>query len=130
MIELTIQTPTYMFAAVNLLLLAYFNRFHALSSRIRDLASKDRPKQVRVLRKRLGYIRGMLISGLAGVAMALLDIVVLLVGSSIYGVILFSLSVGLVLASMIFAVLEIAMGVKALDEELYIHSEKQSTYHD
>jgi hypothetical protein len=31
---------------------------------------------------------------------------------------------------MIFAVLEIAMGVKALDEELYIHSEKQSTYHD
>jgi hypothetical protein len=130
MIELTIQTPTYMFAAVNLLLLAYFNRFHALSSRIRDLASKDRPKQVRVLRKRLGYIRGMLISGLAGVALALLDIVVLLVGSSIYGVILFSLSVGLVLASMIFAVLEIAMGVKALDEELYIHSEKQSTYHD
>jgi uncharacterized membrane protein len=128
MIELTVQTPTYLFAAINLLLLAYFNRFHSMSTRIRELAAKDKPQQVKILRQRLGYIQVMLISGILGVATALIDVVVLVMGYKTVGVVLFSTSVGFVMTSLLFSALEISKGVRALDTDLYVHSEKQSEF--
>ena len=119
--ELTVQTPTYLFAAVNLLLLAYFNRFHALSTRIRDLAAKDRMSQVRMMRKRLGYARYMILSGIAGVLVGMCDVFVIAHGNQAFGWTLFSVASGAVMASLVFAALEISLGTKALDEELAIH---------
>jgi len=128
MTELTVQTPTYLFAAINLLLLAYFNRFHSISTRIRELATKDKPQQVKILRQRLGYIQGMLICGIWGVATALMDVVILVAGYKTAGEVLFSTSVGFVMTSLLLSALEISKGVRALDTDLYVHSEKQSDF--
>jgi hypothetical protein len=126
--EIPAQTPTYLFAAVNLLLLAYFNRFHALSTRIRDLAAKDKPQQVKLLRKRLEYAREMILWGLLGVALGIMDVLLISIGYNGIGVILFALAIGCVLTSIFYAALEIRDGTKALDHELFLHSEKFSNW--
>lgn len=119
--ELTIQTPTYLFAAVNLLLLAYFNRFHALSTRIRDLAAKDRPVQVVLLRKRLEYAKRMIVTGILGVMLGLVDVFFIAAGKQAAAWLILCLAAAFVLASLFFALKEIAAGTKALDEELRMH---------
>lgn len=115
---LTYQVPSYLFAAVNLLLLAYFNRFHSLSTRIRDLAFKSKVSQVSILRMRLRYAQAMILCGLSGVFIGVLDILALLKGNLFLGWILFSISLVAVLCSLVFAAIEISLGAKALDEEL------------
>ena len=124
--DITPQLPAYLFAAVNLLLLAYFNRFHALSTRIRDLAAKDRPKQVTMLRRRLQYVRSMILYGIAGVFTGMVDICVIAGGYQKYGWILFISGMTFIGISLFYAVKEIWYGTEALDEELALHASKMS----
>lgn len=130
MLEITPQLPAYLFAAVNLLLLAYFNRFHALSTRIRDLAAKDRPKQVTLLRKRLQHVRSMILYGIAGVFTGMLDICVIAGGYQSYGWILFISGMTFIGFSLFYAAREIWEGTAALDEELALHASKMSKLED
>jgi hypothetical protein len=119
--EISTQVPAYIFAAVNLLLLAYFNRFHALSTRIRDLAAKDRMKQVMILRKRLQYARNMILYGIASIFTGMIDILVIAGGYQKYGWIIFVIAILFVCISLLYAVKEIWEGTAALDEELTSH---------
>ncbi|HON10190.1 MAG TPA: DUF2721 domain-containing protein [Chitinispirillaceae bacterium] len=64
--RLTHTTPTLLFSAISLLLLAYTNRFHALAALIRDLhhqyTLKQEPlilAQIKSLQKRIAIIRNM-----------------------------------------------------------------------
>lgn len=119
--DISTQIPAYIFAAVNLLLLAYFNRFHALSTRIRDLASKDRMKQVGILRRRLQYARNMILCGIASIFTGMIDILVIATGYQKCGWILFMIAIFFVGISLLYAAREIWEGTTALDEELTYH---------
>src|SRR6478735_8635277 len=69
--EISINTPALLFPAISLLLLAYTNRFLAIANLVRKLHEdysqhkneETAIRQIRSLRKRLGYIRLMQGSG-------------------------------------------------------------------
>jgi hypothetical protein len=69
-VELTLQTPSLLFPAVSLLLLAYTNRFLGLASLVRSLEGSYRQSregrlldQIRNLKRRLRLIRNMQLAG-------------------------------------------------------------------
>ena len=69
--ELNLTTPALLFPTISLLMLAYTNRFVAVGNRIRNLhlLHKQNPTditltQIRILKKRIGLIRDLQISGI------------------------------------------------------------------
>ena len=105
MIDLT--TPSLLFSAISLILLAYTNRFLAYTNVIRTLVEKHRKEkdprdiaQIANLRKRLSLIRAMQIFGITSlllcvVAMFFVYISIQIVAAWIFGVALLSLAVSL-----------------------------------
>ena len=123
MIDLT--TPSLLFSAISLILLAYTNRFLAYTNVIRTLVEKHRKEkdprdiaQIANLRKRLSLIRAMQIFGITSlllcvVAMFFVYISIQIVAAWIFGVALLSLAVSLGLC-----IWEINISVRALDIHL------------
>ncbi|MDY3069322.1 MAG: DUF2721 domain-containing protein [Parabacteroides sp.] len=123
MIDLT--TPSLLFSAISLILLAYTNRFLAYTNVIRTLVEKHRKEkdphdiaQIANLRKRLSLIRAMQIFGITSlllcvVAMFFVYISIQIVAAWIFGIALLSLAVSLGLC-----IWEINISVKALDIHL------------
>ena len=123
MIDLT--TPSLLFSAISLILLAYTNRFLAYTNVIRTLVEKHRKEkdprdiaQITNLRKRLSLIRAMQIFGITSlllcvVAMFFVYISIQIVAAWIFGVALLSLAVSLGLC-----IWEINISVRALDIHL------------
>lgn len=123
MIDLT--TPSLLFSAISLILLAYTNRFLAYTNVIRTLVEKHRKEkdprdiaQIANLRKRLSLIRAMQIFGITSlllcvVAMFFVYISIQSVAAWIFGVALLSLAVSLGLC-----IWEINISVRALDIHL------------
>ena len=123
MIDLT--TPSLLFSAISLILLAYTNRFLAYTNVIRTLVEKLRKEkdprviaQIANLRKRLSLIRAMQIFGITSlllcvVAMFFVYISIQIIAAWIFGVALLSLAVSLGLC-----IWEINISVRALDIHL------------
>ena len=123
MIDLT--TPSLLFSAISLILLAYTNRFLAYTNVIRTLVEKHRKEkeprdiaQIANLRKRLSLIRAMQIFGITSlllcvVAMFFVYISIQIIAAWIFGVALLSLAVSLGLC-----IWEINISVRALDIHL------------
>lgn len=124
--EFTLTTPALLFPTISLLLLAYTNRFNAISVRIRALHSqyKENPDdivlsgQIENLKKRVYIIRNMQAVGVASLFSCVLCMFVIFFGEILSGKIIFSISLILMMISLGLSLKEILISVNALNLEL------------
>jgi hypothetical protein len=124
--EISFNTPALLFPAISLIMLAYTNRFLALSSRVRNLHDKYQNQeqkhiihgQIKNLRYRLKLIKNMQALGVVTFlgcifCMYLIYVQFMLAANVIFAISLLSFS-----ASLLLSLLEIQLSTKALELEL------------
>ena len=115
---LEITTPAVLFPTVSLLLLAYTNRFLALTSIVRRMDSSGEVEhefyQVKNLRKRLNYIKKMQYFGVSSLLMCAVSMLFLFFQIDFIGKISFAISLVLLVISLLFSLLEIQISLEAL----------------
>jgi hypothetical protein len=125
--EISINTPALLFPAITLLMLAYTNRFLALSSLVRSLHAKynDSPSQnsilvaqLKNLRKRLYLIRSMQLMGVVSFFICVLCMILLYFQWLLVASYLFMLSLCCLLVSLLFSIREIYISTRAIEIEL------------
>lgn len=123
--EISLTTPALLFPAVSLLLVAYTNRFNAISSRIRAMSAiyKTTPSQtlmaqIRSLRKRVNVIRNMQAFGVGSLFLCVICMFTLFAGELLLGKVVFGLSLVSMLISLFYSLWEIVISVQALNMEL------------
>ena len=129
--ELTLTTPSILFSAISLIMLAYTNRFLAYAQVIRNLKGEheNRPSamtklQLDNLRKRLYMARSMQIYGVISL---LLCVVCIYIGLQTLAVYTFGVALLLLVISLGISVKEILISVKALEFRLdNVEAEKES----
>ncbi len=125
--QLSINTPALLFPAISLLMLAYTNRFLALSNLVRNLHVKfqqnstDRKMiiaQIKNLRKRLKLIKYMQGLGVVCIFMCVLTMFFIYEEYVIWAQSIFGLSLLVFLASLALSLVEINISTDALELEL------------
>lgn len=123
--ELSLTTPSILFSAISLILLAYTNRFVSYASLVRALKDKHEqthdPKdiaQIGNLRKRLYLTRTMQILGLLSLLFCVVSMFFLYVGWQIVGAWIFGVALLLLAASLCVCIWEINISVRALEINL------------
>jgi hypothetical protein len=123
MIELA--TPSLLFSAISLILLAYTNRFLSYAGVIRTLKDKHEqsgnPKdvaQISNLRKRLYLIRAMQILGASSLLLSVVSMFFFYISFISIAVWIFGFGLILLAASLVLCIWEINISVKALDIHL------------
>ncbi len=122
--EMSINTPAILFPAISLMMLAYTNRFLAMSSLIRKLYSNyqqsesDRvhlKEQIKNLRRRLNLIRKMQASGVLSFFLCVVCMLLLYFHLEAWAVSLFALSLVFLLYSLALSLQEIFISTRALE---------------
>jgi len=124
--EITINTPALLFPAISLVMLAYTNRFMALSSVVRKLhdeyeanrSNKILPLQIRNLQYRIKLVRRMQFFGVTSFIIAIICMYLIYIDSMRYAHIAFATSVILFATSLVISLIEILSSTKALELEL------------
>lgn len=123
--SLDLSTPALLFPAISLLLLAYTNRFLSLASLIRKLHNEYKEKQleplaeqIRNLRRRIVWILWMQGSGVGSLLLCVLSMFALFEAWRMVGVWMFGASLILMVASLIFSLIELRISLRALDIQL------------
>ncbi len=124
--ELPINTPALLFPAITLLMLAYTNRFLALSSLVRRLhdeynkqeQSASIHKQISNLRVRISMIRNMQALGVLSFLLCVICMYLIFRNFVTAANWIFALSLLSLLVSLIFSLLEIILSTRAIDVEL------------
>jgi hypothetical protein len=123
--EITLTTPSLLFPAISLLLLAYTNRFLGLATVIRSLHSTykttDDPiylGQIENLRKRIRLIRDMQLCGVLSILVCTVSMLCLFQGWMAAGQAAFGASLLLMIVSLVISAREIQTSVGALDLQL------------
>lgn len=123
--NLTLGTPSLLFPAISLLLLAYTNRFLALAALIRDLQAKYRSSQsenlygqLENLRRRVMLIKHMQASGAGSLLLCVLCMFLLFAGLATPAKAVFVVSLLLMMLSLALSVREIWISVTALNLQL------------
>lgn len=123
--ELTLTTPTLLFSAVSLILLAYTNRFLSYAQLIRSL--KDRymedPSDVTIaqlenLRKRLYLTRTMQILGISSLFFCVITMFLIYIDLYLLSVYVFGFALLLLIASLGVSIWEIQISTHSL--EIYL----------
>ena len=129
--ELTLTTPSLLFSAVSLILLAYTNRFISYASLVRTLKEKHQqthdPKdiaQIANLRKRLYLTRSMQILGLLSLLFCVVSMFFIYVSWQIFAAWIFGIALLLLAASLCVCIWEINISVNALEIHLQDMSSK------
>lgn len=135
--ELTLTTPSLLFSAVSLLLLAYTNRFIAYAQVIRNLKDqymKDPTHmtagQIKNLRKRLYLTRSMQVQGISSLFLCVVTMFLIYIHLNTLAVYSFAFALILLIMSLGTSVWEIYISVQALDIYLSDMSKKQDKEHD
>ena len=122
---MSLTTPSLLFPAISLLLLAYTNRFLGLASVVRALHASYKSsadpvylKQIQNLRRRILLIRNMQFFGVLSILLCTICMFVLFVGWDMAGKVLFGASLTSMIASLVLSLVEIQMSVGALDHQL------------
>ena len=130
--ELTLQTPSLLFPAISLLLLAYTNRFLALASLVRNLEGSYRQlhegkllDQIRNLKRRLRLIRNMQLAGVLSLFCCTGTMFLLFLNRVGAAEVVFSIALILMMASLGISAEEIRISVRALDVHLTDLGEKR-----
>lgn len=123
--EITFTTPALLFPAISLLLVAYTNRFNALSSRIRSMSASYREtpdkilmQQMQSLRQRANIIRNMQGFGVGSLFLCVLCMFALFGQFVFLAKVIFALSLIMMLVSLAYSLYEIFLSVHALNLEL------------
>jgi hypothetical protein len=135
--ELTLITPTFLFSAVSLLLLAYTNRFLSYAQVIRNLKDQYMKNpthmtadQIKNLRKRLYLTRRMQVQGISSLFLCVVTMFLIYIHLNQLAVYVFAVALILLILSLATSVWEIYISVKALDIYLSDMSSKQDKEHD
>lgn len=123
--DMTITTPSLLFPAISLLLLAYTNRFVVLTNVIRQLSNTDGAqtkeivrRQIINLRKRLSIIRAMQAFGVLSFVFCTLSMFALLLQWLMIGQGLFAASLILLVISLLYSFYEVHISTNAINIEL------------
>lgn len=123
--EFTLQTPTLLFSAISLLMLAYTNRFVVIANLIRELYTlhTNNPSDITFaqlvnLRKRMRIIRNMQVFGGLSFFFSVLSLLLILLEQSRFAQTMFAFSVVLLLISLILLLMELQISVNALNIQL------------
>lgn len=123
--ELTLITPTFLFSAVSLILLAYTNRFLSYAQLIRTL--KDRymednsaitKAQIINLRKRLNLTKQMQVFGVVSLLLCVATTFLIYIGSQLISAYVFGVALLCLIISLGLSVREILISSKSL--EIYL----------
>lgn len=130
MLDLT--TPSLLFSAISLILLAYTNRFLSYASVVRALKEKHQqthdPKdiaQIANLRKRLYLTRSMQILGILSLLLCVIAMFFIYVSWPVFAAWIFGIALLLLAASLCVCIWEINISVKALEIHLEDISSKE-----
>jgi hypothetical protein len=124
--ELSINTPALLFPAISLVMLAYTNRFLALSSRVRNLHDKyvshDQKQiiwgQIKNLRYRLKLVKHMQTLGVMSFLMCICCMFLIYLNFDVLAQIVFGISLLLFAGSLLLSLLEIRLSTRAIELEL------------
>lgn len=123
--ELTLITPTFLFSAISLLLLAYTNRFLSYAQLVRLLKDKYMEDhsalthaQIMNLRKRLYLTKNMQMLGVGSLLLCVATMFLIYVGLQVISAYVFALALLLLIISLALSVLEIKISAKSL--EIYL----------
>ncbi|MCD7899960.1 MAG: DUF2721 domain-containing protein [Bacteroides sp.] len=120
--ELTLTTPTLLFSAVSLILLAYTNRFLSYAQLVRSL--KDRymedpsdvnKAQIKNLRRRLYLTRSMQLLGIGSLFLCVITMFFIYIGLQLISVYIFGIALLLLIASLGVSIWEIQISTRSLD---------------
>ncbi len=121
MTEVTLNTPALLFPTISLLLLAYTNRYIAISNRIRALhtlykteQSKILIAQINILKKRIFLIRNMQLFGIATMFIAAFSMFLIYYSLDKWVHAVFGLSLISMLISLTLCAVEVYLSNKAL----------------
>lgn len=119
--ELSLTTPALLFPTISLLLLAYTNRYIAISNRIRTLYStyKNEPSdliidQISILKRRMILIRNMQLMGIGSMFFAAFTMTMFYFGFITAAEILFEVALFCILISLFLCAIEVYWSNKAL----------------
>lgn len=123
--ELTLTTPTFLFSAISLLLLAYTNRFLSYAQLVRTLKDhyledpdKVKAAQIANLRQRLYLTRAMQLLGISSLFFCVVTMFLIYIGLQTIAVWVFGIAILLLIVSLGISVREIQISVKALELHL------------
>ena len=123
--ELTLTTPTLLFSAVSLILLAYTNRFLSYAQLVRVLKEQYVEKhsevtaaQIANLRRRLYLTRSMQVLGISSLFFCVVTMFLIYIRLFDPAVYVFGLALLLLIASLGISIWEIQISVKALEIHL------------
>lgn len=120
--ELTLITPTFLFSATSLLLLAYTNRFLSYAQLVRTLKDKYMEDhsalthaQIMNLRKRLMLTKNMQLVGVASLLLCVATMFFIYIGLQAISVYTFGIALILLIISLSLSVMEIRISANSLN---------------
>jgi hypothetical protein len=124
--ELTVNIPALLFPAISLIMLAYTNRFLALSSRVRVLHDKYQTQeqrhliftQIKNLKYRLKLIRNMQTYGVTSLLFSIVSMFFIYIQYQRVAQFIFAVSLISFSWSIILSLVEIRLSTKAIEIEL------------
>lgn len=123
--EFSLVTPTLLFSAVSLIMLAYTNRFLYYAQLVRNLKDKyvkDRSEvtaaQIANLRKRLNLTRSMQILGISSLFCCVVSMFFCFISLRITAIIIFGIALLLLISSLGLSIREVVISTRALEIHL------------
>lgn len=124
--ELSVNIPALLFPAISLIMLAYTNRFLALSNRVRVLHDKYQQQeqrlvifgQIKNLKYRIKLIQHMQTYGVAALLLSLLSMFFIFIQYQGIAKFIFAASLISFSVSIFFSLIEIRLSTKAIELEL------------
>lgn len=123
--EFSLVTPTLLFSAVSLIMLAYTNRFLSYAQLVRNLKDKyvkDRSEvtaaQIANLRKRLNLTRSMQILGISSLFCCVVSMLFCFISLRVTAIIIFGIALLLLISSLGLYIRELVISTRALEIHL------------
>ena len=123
--EFSLVTPTLLFSAVSLIMLAYTNRFLSYAQLVRNLKDKyvkDRSEvtaaQIANLRKRLNLTRSMQILGISSLFCCVVSMFFCFISLRVTAIIIFGIALLLLISSLCLSIRELVISTRALEIHL------------
>ena len=123
--EFSLVTPTLLFSAVSLIMLAYTNRFLSYAQLVRNLKDKyvkDRSEvtaaQIANLRKRLNLTRSMQILGISSLFCCVVSMFFCFISLRVTAIIIFGIALLLLISSLVLSIRELVISTRALEIHL------------
>lgn len=120
--EFSLVTPTLLFSAVSLIMLAYTNRFLSYAQLVRNLKDKyvkDRSEvtaaQIANLRKRLNLTRSMQILGISSLFCCVVSMFFCFISLRVTAIIIFGIALLLLISSLGLSIRELVISTRAGD---------------